>query len=339
MADDAAHIPPGPSADPAAGDAEQAEPAVTADVAVTPGPSFAQYARAIGADIEVIGRGHAPATAPETGGAEEPALVGAAPAAGVNGAGGGGRGPGQTTTVHRAPADTALVEDTPAWSFPGTPRPSSRPGAEPSPVDRNQVELPFPRALEQVTPPPRPQPMFGPVAQSRSTLLVPLLAVLSLGAYALVWHHHINRELEEFDPKLHARPSRSTMAVTVPWALGLLVTVAGALLLVLSRLSIHAPLVSHVSTAQSVFLLAGLLLVPYLTLLLPFSLVAVVMTLERLRCVEEHVGVTTDRQVRPVAQPLLLAIPVVGGLLLLSEIQGRVNATWNAVSPAGPLVS
>jgi hypothetical protein len=75
--------------------------------------------------------------------------------------------------------------------------------------------------------------------------------------------------------------------------------------------------------------------VPYLTLLLPISLIAVVMTLERLRCVEEHVGTTTDRQVRPVGATLLLAVPVVGGLVLLAAEQARLNAVWDAVAPSG----
>jgi hypothetical protein len=63
--------------------------------------------------------------------------------------------------------------------------------------------------------------------------------------------------------------------------------------------------------------------------------VAVVMTLERLRCVEEHVGTTTDCQVRPVASSLLLAIPVVGGLALLMREQRRLNAIWDAMAAVG----
>jgi hypothetical protein len=317
MADDTHDIAAGPSSTdppPAARSGPGGSAASGRPVAA---PTFAEYARRIGAGIEVVGRSRDTAAGDEPGRVAEPALVGAP--AGIGG----------------GVVAAAVVDDTPRWSFQEVPRPRSHPGAEMSPPDRSQVELPFPPAQELVSPAPRPQPMFGPVAQSRSTLLVPLLAVISLGAYALVWHHNVNRELEEFDPKLHARPSRSTLAVAVPWLLGLLVTVAGAAFLLGTRLSIHLPLASHVSTAQATYLLAGLLLVPYLTLILPFSLVAVVMTLERLRCVEEHVGVTTDRQVRPVRHATLLAIPVVGGLVLLSTVQGRVNASWDAVAPAG----
>jgi Domain of unknown function (DUF4234) len=208
--------------------------------------------------------------------------------------------------------------------------------ALPTPVDEAQVELPFAPAAEQPAPaPPRPQPMFGPIGRARSPLLVPLLAVVSLGVYALVWHHRVNRELEEFDPKLHARPRRSTLAVAIPWLLGMLITLGGAALIVTTRLSLHIPFDTHVTSTQAVYLLAGLAAVPYLTLILPFGLIAVVMTLERIRCVEEHVGTTTDRQVRPVATALLLAVPVVGGLILLAIEQGRINAVWAAVAPAG----
>jgi len=226
------------------------------------------------------------------------------------------------------------------WSF----RDGAGRGArvEPSlaPTDRNQVELPFTPATELVAPtapPDRPQPLFGPVGRGRSPLFVALLSAVTLGVYALIWHHRINRELEEFDPKLHSRPMRSAVAVAVPWVIGLVSTVAGAALIVGERLSVHLPLASHVTTGQSYFLLAGLVAVPYLTLLVPFSVVAVVMTLERLRCVEEHVGTTTDRQVRAVGSSMLLAIPVIGGLVLLGVAQRRLNAVWDAVAPSGRL--
>lgn len=267
-------------------------------------------------------------------GIAEPVLVGAASATLRGGAtllmsAPGDVPPGGASMSRAAPGD-----GTPIWSFPDSTRTRSRPGSAASPTDENQVELPFP-ATPQPTPQARPQPLFGPVAQARSTVLVPVLAVLTLGLYALVWHHRVNRELEEFDPKLRARPSRSAFGVTVPWVLGLLATVTGAVLLVGARLSIHVPFAADVSTWEAYVLLAGLALVPFLTLLLPFSLVAVVMTLERLRCVEEHVGFTTDRQIRPVAQSQLLVIPVVGGLVLLSLVQRRVNAVWDAVAHEG----
>ena len=61
------------------------------------------------------------------------------------------------------------------------------------------------------------------------------------------------------------------------------------------------------------------------------------MTLERVRCAEEHVGTTTDRQVRAVGTSLLLALPLIGGLLLIGVAQRRVNAVWDAVAPTGHL--
>ncbi|MEO8899050.1 MAG: hypothetical protein ABI352_11295 [Candidatus Dormibacter sp.] len=227
-----------------------------------------------------------------------------------------------------------LVDDRPQWTFPGV---ADEPSA--APTDGNQSELPFAVAAAPALAPPRPMPTFGPVGRSRSTLLVPVLSVLTLGVSALVWHHDVNRELEEFDPKLHSRPRRSTVAMMVPWLAGLLVTLAGATLIITSRLGIHLPLNVHVATWQAYCLLAGLAAVPYLTLLVPFSVVAVVMTLERLRSVEEHVGATTDRQVRPVGTSLFLAIPVVGGLVLLAIEQRRLNAIWQAVTTSGQLYS
>jgi hypothetical protein len=226
------------------------------------------------------------------------------------------------------------LDDLPVWSYRDAPLGHREP-APPAVDDRNQAELPFARAAAPAPPAPRPLPTFGPVGQPRSPLLVPLFAVVSLGVYALAWHHRVNRELEEFDPKLHSRPRRSAFAVAVPWLIGLLITLAGAALIVASRLSVHLPLASHVTPFESYLMLAGLAVVPYLALVIPISLVAIVMTLERLRCVEEHVGTTTDRQVRPIGSTLLLVIPVVGGLMLLATEQRRLNAVWDAVAPAG----
>jgi hypothetical protein len=233
-----------------------------------------------------------------------------------------------------AGASPSGVDDLPVWSYRDAPLGHREP-APPALGDRNQAELPFARAAAPAAPPLRPLPTFGPMGQPRSSLLVPLFAVVSLGVYALVWHHRVNHELEEFDPKLHARPARSAFAVAVPWLIGLLITLAGAALIVAARMSVHLPLASHVTPFESYLMLAGLAVVPYLALVIPISLVAIVMTLERLRCVEEHVGTTTDRQVRPVGSALLLVIPVVGGLLLLGTEQRRLNAVWDAVAPAG----
>jgi hypothetical protein len=162
-----------------------------------------------------------------------------------------------------------------------------------------------------------------------------LLASVTLGGYALAWHRRFNREIEEFDPKIHVRGGRSVAAVMVPWLLGLLTTLAGAALIVTARLGVHLPFDAHLTNEQAWLLLGGLLAIPYLTLILPFSVVAVVMTMERLRCVEEHLGVTTDRQVRPVGTVMLLAVPVVGGLVMLGVMQRRLNAVWAAVAPTG----
>jgi hypothetical protein len=243
-----------------------------------------------------------------------------------------------TTAVMDTPGE-APGEEFPVWSFPDRAARSEVIMPPAAPVDRHQVELPFAAPVEVNPPSPeaRRQPLFGPVGTRRSALLVAVLSAVTLGLYALVWHHRINRELEEFDPKMHSRPMRSTLAVAVPWLIGLLVTIAGAVLIIGARLSVQIPFATHLTTTQTYYLLGGLLAVPYLTLLIPFSAVAVVMTLERLRSAEEHVGTTTDRQVRAVGTSMLLALPVIGGLLLIGVSQRRVNAVWDAVAPTGRL--
>jgi Domain of unknown function (DUF4234) len=318
MADNPAHNTPGPEAD-------------RVDAAF---PPAAQAQR----DVEVLGR--TSEAEPQFDESRTPVLVGAAPATAANGHGTTGvMGPKEDDSIPE-PLPSDAADELPVWSFrDGAARNEVAPPQRP-PVDRNQAELPLTSPVEPEAPPElaaRSHPLFGPIGRPRSPVVVALLAVVSLGVYALVWHHRVNRELEEFDPKLHSRPARSTVAVAVPWLAGLLVTVAGAVLILGARLSIHVPLASHVTSVQADYMLAGLATIPYLVLLVPFSLVAVVMTLERLRSVEEHVGTTTDRQARPVGTSLLLIIPVVGGLVLLGVAQRRLNAIWDAVAPAGRL--
>jgi hypothetical protein len=327
MADNTAHVPARPDLQPT----EDEAPAAAPDTVAAPadGETPAAHTDIATTPVDVMGRTGAPSA--RLGDDEPaPALVGAASAARADDARSTVAAPSSPTFSARERPASNASGDFPVWSFrdaPGRPEP-----AAPPPTDRRQAELPFASSTELVAPPTRSRPTFGPVGLSRSTPLVPLFAVVTLGLYALVWHHRVNRELEEFDPKLHARPVRSTVAVGFPWLTGLLVSLAGAAFLIAGRLSVHIPLASHISTAQAFYLLAGLAVIPYLTLLVPFSLVGVVMTLERLRCVEEHVGTTTDRQVRPVGSSLLLAVPVIGGLALLVRVQRRLNAVWGAMA-------
>jgi hypothetical protein len=336
MADDAAHTPAGPGPDgddPGTADSFAA-PAERDAAADTGAPSSATDAKSADS-TEATGRRKSGSSKKVR--SRELVAVGA---------GDGERGAATSRDLTPEPSPWSgprrdVADDRPQWTFPGVAAEPSEPDSPPEAASThvNQSELPFVGAAAPASVPPRPMPTFGPVGRSRSTVLVPVLSVLTLGIYALVWHHDVNRELEEFDPRLHSRPGRSTAAVMVPWLAGLLVTLAGATLILTVRLGVHLPFDIHVAAWQAYALLAGLAAVPYLTLLLPFSAVAVVMTLERLRSVEEHVGATTDRQVRPVGTSLFLSIPVVGGLMLLAIEQRRLNAIWQAVSTSGHLYS
>ncbi len=325
MANDAAHVPAGPNRRPTDPDA----PATTAMPDIAPPASKPTTTPSTAASAEVMGRA-SPPSARTAAARPAPTLVGAGSAVRTSSA---------ATAAPIAPSAASSVSALdlrgapPGWSFrAGFTHPDT---VAAPPTSREQTELPLEPAPAVRAAAPLLQPHFGPVGRSRPPLLVALLAIVTLGVYALVWHQRMNRELEEFDPKLHSRPMRSAVALAVPWLAGMLVTLAGAAVIIGSRLSLHLPLASHVSPLQSYLMLGGLAVVPYLTLLLPISLIAVVMTLERLRCVEEHVGTTTDRQVRPVGAMLLLAVPVVGGLVLLAAEQRRLNAVWDAVAPSG----
>lgn len=171
---------------------------------------------------------------------------------------------------------------------------------------------------------------FGPSGKHRSPLAVVLLSILTLGVYGLVWYSRINREMGDFDPRMHVYSGRSTWAIVVPWLVGLTATVGGAADLIATRV-VHLAVAIDVPILVAFGMLGGLLVVPYLILLLPFSIVATVMTLERIRMVEEHVGMTSDVQVRPARSVGRLLVPLGGFLSLLVHAQGRLNGVWDRV--------
>lgn len=176
-------------------------------------------------------------------------------------------------------------------------------------------------------------PSLGPEGKRRAPLAVAVLSVCTLGFYALLWHHRANVEVADFDTRMYVRAARSTLAVGVAWLAGLLVSAAGAVLVVTAQM--HVPLAYQppLTNIEKYVLLGGLLIVPYLVLALPFSLIAMVMTLERVRIAEDRVGRPTDVQMKPVATVWWLALPIVGGLILQTLVQRRLNAVWDAVAP------
>jgi Domain of unknown function (DUF4234) len=186
----------------------------------------------------------------------------------------------------------------------------------------------------------RPMPgmtsSLGPVGKHRSPFAVVALSIVTLGIYSLVWHNRVNHEVGNFDTRMHVIPGRSTLAVSIPWALGWLVSLVGATRIVLAVLNVTLPFNPHFTVLQAYGLLAGGLVIPYLTLLLPFSAVAWAMTLERVRIVEDRIGKTTDVQLRPTRVICWLLFPVAGGLVLIATVQRRLNRVWEddkAITP------
>jgi hypothetical protein len=229
------------------------------------------------------------------------------------------------------PASTAPAEtgDATATSDAKAPAIDADPSTEETEVSVAGVASPGTSA-------PAMTPSLGPIGRRRSTLGVVALSIVTLGVYSLVWHNRVNREIGNFDTRMHVIPGRSTLAVSIPWALGWLVSIAGAARIVLAVLNVSLPFDPHFSVLQGYGLLAGGLLIPYLELLLPFSAIAMAMTLERVRIVEDRIGRTTDVQLRPVRAICWLLLPIAGGLVLMATMQRRLNRVWEdekAISP------
>jgi hypothetical protein len=176
-------------------------------------------------------------------------------------------------------------------------------------------------------------PSLGPEGRRRSPIIVVALSIMTLGIYALVWHSRINTEVGDFDTRMFVRPGRSTLAVAIAWLIGLLTSIAGAVIIVTSQMQVSLPFNAQFTVLEEYLLLGGLLLIPYLVLAIPFSLIAMVMTVERIRIAEDRTGRTTDAQLRPARTVWWLAVPVVGGLILQTIMQRRLNQVWEVVSP------
>jgi len=156
--------------------------------------------------------------------------------------------------------------------------------------------------------------------------------VVTLGVYALVWYHRINVEMADFDTRMHVRAKRSTLPVVIAWLAGWLISLAGAARIILAVLNVSLPFDPGFSVSQAYILLAGIVAIPYIAILLPVSAVAITMTLERIRIVEDRIGRTTDVQLRPARAVFLLLVPLIGGPMLLATMQRRLNRAWELAS-------
>jgi uncharacterized protein DUF4234 len=233
-----------------------------------------------------------------------------------------------------------------SWSWPASPAPvktgeatdvadaeAPAAGADPSSAE---TEVAVTGVVSPATTTPAMAPSLGPIGKQRSAFVVVALSIVTFGVYSLAWHNRVNREIGYFDTRMHVIPGRSTLAVTIPWVLGWLVSLAGAVRIVLAVLNVSLPFDPHFSVLQAYGMLAGVLVIPYLELLVPFSAIALVMTLERVRIVEDRIGHTTDVQLRPVRAVCWLLMPIAGGLVLMAMVQRRLNRVWQddkAISP------
>ena len=241
-------------------------------------------------------------------------------------------------------ADEPTVDDSNSVEIPGKGEapPPAHGGAEPSTPSAPSWSFPSGIVAGRDAPPATRRtptrapavPSHGPEGKRRSRVAVIALSVVTLGVYALVWHGRINTEVADFDPRMHVRPGRSTIAVTIAWLLGLLISIAGAARILLDAMKVTPTFDPHFTVTQAYFLLGGVLVIPYLVLVLPFSIVAVVMTLERVRMAEDRIGRTSDVQIRPVRSACWLFVPIVGGLALMTVVQRRLNQVWEIAEPA-----
>jgi hypothetical protein len=296
--------------------------------------------------------------APETSGADATsALLAGAETPGANAPGAGATSAEAAGAPAAVPepaadasaADAAGVEAAAEPAETGVPAavlPSLPPPPPESPVAPGAAAIPTPPDIAVPVPPvgpppaswatpaplkPPPVPWLGPVGKRRRPAAVIVFSVVTLGVYSLVWHAKVNREMADFDARIEVRSGASALAVTLAWLVGFLTSLAGAAVIAGRSLHVGPDLLPRM---DGFALLGGIAVIPYLVLLLPPAVVALVMTLERLRVVQERVGLRPDAQVHPVARACLLLLPVAGGLWHLAAFQARLNRVWREGDPA-----
>ena len=122
-------------------------------------------------------------------------------------------------------------------------------------------------------------------------------------------------------------PGRSAGALAIIVALPLFLATAEAARIVADHMG-AAPNLPLSAQATRWFLLAPAV-TPLLALLVPFSLVAITLTLERVRVVEDRAGVDPDLQLSPSGVVWWTALPVIGLAVVVARGQGRLNRVWD----------
>ena len=171
---------------------------------------------------------------------------------------------------------------------------------------------------------------LGPVGRRRSPVLAFVLAVMTLGLHPILWVKRANHEMAQFDPRMVVRPGRSAGAVAFAALVPLLVAAAAAVRVVADHVGSppSLPLSAHVTR----WFLAAPALTPLLAVLVPLSLIALTMTLERVRVVEDRAGVDPEHQLVPAESMWWTALPVVGLAVYVARGQGRLNRVWEICS-------
>lgn len=187
----------------------------------------------------------------------------------------------------------------------------------------------------------RPQPIaarsvhsLGPVGRRRSPAVAFVLAVMTLGLHPILWVKRANHEMAHFDPRMVVRPGRSSGAVAVAAFVPLLVAVAAAVRVVADRLG--SPPSFPLSAQVTRWFVVAPAVTPLLAVLLPLSLLALTMTLERVRVVEDRAGIDPEHQLMPAETVWWTALPVVGLAIYVARGQGRLNRVWEICSAPTP---
>lgn len=172
---------------------------------------------------------------------------------------------------------------------------------------------------------------LGPVGRRRSIALGVGVGVLTLGFGSCLWIGRMTREMREFDPRMTVRSGRTVAALAFGYLVAFLVSGLEVARVVADHLG-H-PVDLPLSPAATRPFVVAILLAPALVALLPVGAVALVMSAERLRVVEDRAGLAPHLQQRPVAILRWAWLPLVGTVAVAAALQSRLNSVWRIARP------
>jgi hypothetical protein len=135
---------------------------------------------------------------------------------------------------------------------------------------------------------------------------------------------------------MQTRSTWSTLALCIPWLLSAAaVTAAGAYYLATVN-HIDTTWIGYSLTNRDLLVLGSApLFAGVASLLIPFTAISLVATGARVKTIEDRVGTSPEKQLRPAAMLWAMVFPILGWWTVMGRLQSRLNRAWSSTTGTG----